>query len=672
MTIWYGGDYNPEQWPRTVWDEDVTLMQRGGISLATVAVFSWAQLEPRPGEYDFAWLDDVLDTLHAGGIRVDLATATASPPPWLAARHPETLPVTESGVRLAVGSRQQYCPSSPVYRERAKRLVERMVERYARHPALELWHVNNEYGCHVSHCYCEVSAAAFRTWLQSKYGSLEELNRVWGTAFWSQRYDAWDEVQPPRAAPSFRNPTQLLDFDRFSSDELLGCYQAEVEVIRASSDVPITTNFMGFFKPVDYWKWASHVDVVSDDSYPDPADPVSSHYAAMVRDLMRSLGGGAPWLLMEQSPGAVNWRPQNAAKAPGQMRAWSYQSVGRGADGILFFQWRQSAAGSEKFHSGMVPHGGTDTRIWREIEQLGGELRRLSGPGVGLEGSRVPSQVAIALDWDSWWAVEQPASPTSVSYLETLFAWHRALMAIGLTVDFVRADGDLSAYRLVVVPTHFVATDTQLENLAAFAEAGGALVVGFGTGVTDEHLHIRLGGYLGEPLRRALGVWVEEFAPPAAPDLGADGGGAAPLLALEGDVLGGGATGSTWGEYVRVDNAETLTTFADGALAGWPAITRRVIGSGAGSGAAWYVATLPEPAALARLVSRIVDEIGIDVPAPVAYGEHVEVVRRGGLTFVINHGADPAKLGMEGTDALTGAAASDLEIPSQGVAIVRR
>ena len=673
MSLKYGGDYNPEQWPREVWDEDVRLMQRGGINLATVAVFSWARLEPRPGEYDFAWLDDVLDTLHAGGIRVDLATATASPPPWLAKRHPETLPVTEHGVRLAVGSRQQYCPSSPVYREHARRLVERMVERYAGHPALELWHVNNEYGCHVSRCYCDVSAAAFRAWLEARYGTIEELNRAWGTAFWSQRYGAFDEVEPPRAAPTFRNPTQLLDFDRFSSDELLALHRAEVEVIRAASDVPITTNFMGFFKPVDYWSWAPHVDVVSDDTYPDPADPDSPAYAAMVRDLMRSLGGGAPWLLMEQSPSAVNWRQRNAPKAPGMMRAWSYQSVARGADGILFFQWRQSAAGSEKFHSGMVPHAGTDTRVWREIEQLGGELERLSEPEVGLAGSRVPASVAIALDWDSWWAIEQPASPTSVSYVQVLFAWHRAFTSLGLAVDFVRADGDLSAYRVVVAPAHVVATDAQVASLAAFADAGGTLVVGFGTAITDEDLHVRLGGYLGEPLRGALGLRIEEFAPPAAPDLGAVGGGVPPTVAVEGDVLGGAASGSVWAEFVRVDDAETVATFTQGALAGWPAVTRRTAGTNAGGGgSAWYVATLPDREALSRLASHVVDAADIELPsAPVASGGDVEVVRRGELTFVINHGADAAQLRIEGTDLLSGAAASGLELPSQGVAIVR-
>ena len=669
MTIWYGGDYNPEQWPREVWDEDVTLMQRAGVNLATVGVFSWARLEPRPGEYDFEWLDDVLDTLHAGGVRVDLATATASPPPWLAARHPETLPVTEEGVRLAVGSRQQYCPSSPVYRERARELVTRLVERYAGHPALELWHVNNEYGCHVSHCYCDVSAAAFRTWLAAKYGTVDELNRAWGTAFWSQRYDSFDEVRPPSAAPTFKNPTQLLDFDRFSSDELLACYRSEVEVIRAGSDVPITTNFMGFFKPVDYWKWAREVDIVSDDTYPDPADPLSPAYAGMVRDLMRSLGGGDPWLLMEQSPSAVNWRARNAPKAPGQMRAWSYQSVARGADGILFFQWRQSAAGSEKFHSGMVPHGGTDTRVWREIEQLGTELRSLSA-GTGddaVAGTRVASSVAIVLDWDSWWAIEQPASPASVSYLEVLFAWHRAFTSLGLVVDFVRADGDLSSYGVVVAPALFAATDAQLENLVAFAESAGVLLVGFGTGITDEDLHVRLGGYLGEPLRRALGVWIEEFAPPAAPDLRAIGGGAPPLVGLTGEVLGRDAVGGEWAEYVRVEDATPLATFTEGALAGWPAVTRRE----AGSGAAWYVATLPEPEALATLAARAVADAGVEVPSPAAIGAQVEVVRRGGLVFAINHGPDDAEVLLRGTDVLTGSPLAGTVLAPQGVVVVR-
>jgi len=365
----YGGDYNPEQWPEAVWEEDARLMREAGVNLVTVGVFSWARLEPRPGTYDFAWLDRVMDLLHEHGVKVNLATATASPPPWMAREHPESLPVTHEGTRLWPGGRQQYCPSSPVYRASAASLVRRLAERYRDHPALAMWHINNEYGCHVAACYCDVSAADFREWLKRRYGTLDALNAAWGTAFWSQRYSDWEEIVPPRSAPTFPNPTQQLDFQRFTSDALLYDFEMERAIVReATPDIPVTTNFMGFFKPVDYWKWAEHEDVVSDDAYPDPADSQSPALSAMRYDLMRSLAGTRPWMLMEQTPSQVNWRPWNALKRPGQLRTWSLQAIARGADGVLYFQWRASAAGAEKFHGGAVPHIGTErSRVFREV-----------------------------------------------------------------------------------------------------------------------------------------------------------------------------------------------------------------------------------------------------------------------------------------------------------------
>ena len=557
-----------------------------------------------------------------------------------------------------------------MYRERARELVTRLVERYAGHPALELWHVNNEYGCHVSHCYCDVSAAAFRAWLAAKYGTVDELNRAWGTAFWSQRYDSFDEVRPPSAAPTFKNPTQLLDFDRFSSDELLACYRSEVEVIRAGSDVPITTNFMGFFKPVDYWKWAREVDIVSDDTYPDPADPLSPAYAGMVRDLMRSLGGGDPWLLMEQSPSAVNWRARNAPKAPGQMRAWSYQSIARGADGILFFQWRQSAAGSEKFHSGMVPHGGTDTRVWREIEQLGTELRALSA-GTGddaVAGTRVASSVAIALDWDSWWAIEQPASPASVSYLEVLFAWHRAFTSLGLVVDFVRADGDLSSYGVVVAPGPLRRDRRAAREPRRLRRVRGRAARGLrhrdhrrGPARAPRRLPRRTAAAGARRLDR--GVRPARGARPACDRRR----GAASRRAQGRGARRGGRRRRMGGVRACRGRDDRWRTFTEGALAGWPAVTRR----DAGSGAAWYVATLPEPEALATLAARAVADAGVEVPSPAAIGAQVEVVRRGGLVFAINHGPDDAEVLLRGTDVLTGSPMAGTVLAPQGVVVVR-
>jgi beta-galactosidase len=658
--IWYGGDYNPEQWPEEIWEEDVRLMRRGGISLATVGVFSWAKLEPREGEFDFGWLDRVLDGLHAGGIRVDLATATASPPPWLTHRYPEVLPVTENGTRLYPGSRQQYCPSSPVYRRLAARLTTALVERYADHPALEFWHVNNEYGCHVSRCYCDVSAAAFRVWLQQKYDSIDALNTAWGTAFWSQGYADFAEIYPPRAAPSFKNPTQLLDFDRFSSDELLACYRAEAAVVRAGSPgVPITTNFMGFFKPVDYWAWAAEVDVISDDAYPDPVDPRSPSYTAMERDLMRSLKRGQPWLLMEQASSAVNWRKRNAPKRPGQMRALSYQAVARGADAVLFFQWRQSVAGAEKFHSALLPHAGTETRVWREVEQLGEELHGLSARA----GTRVSARTAIVFDWDSWWSIEQSAVPAEVSYVQNVFSWYSQLWQRAVSVDFVRPTDDLSGYDLVIVPSLFAASAEALRNLDAYARDGGTLLVTYQSAITDENAHITAGGYLGQ-LRTTLGVWIEEFAPLAAPDLEATGMWPAPETRLASDLLGS-VDAEIWAEYLHPGTAEVLATFTEGSLDGWPALTRNVVGSGAG----WYLATQLAEDALSILVDRLLDDAGVDgVVGEVPAG--VEIVRRGTAVFAINHSEETVFVPLAGTDLLTGLAVENVRLEPQGVAII--
>jgi beta-galactosidase len=623
--IWYGGDYNPEQWPEAIWAEDARLMREAGVTMVSVGIFSWAMLEPREGEFDFGWLDRVIDVLHAAGVRVDLATATASPPPWLTHRYPEALPVTKDGVRLSAGSRQQYCPSSPVYRRLAARLASKIAEHYAEHPALSMWHINNEYGCHVSHCYCETSGDAFRAWLEARYGTVDALNAAWGTAFWSQRYSEFAEVEPPRAMPSFGNPGQLLDFDRFSADQLLELFQAEAAIVRASTpSIPVTTNFMGFFKGADYWAWAQEVDVVSDDSYADPADPVSPAYAAMTRDLMRSLRHGQPWILMEQAPSAVNWRARNAPKAPGQMAAWSKQAVARGADGILFFQWRQSVAGAEKFHSGMVPHAGTDTRVWREICELGSDLAGLAE----IEGSRVDARVAIVFEWDSWRSLEQRAVPTTLSYVDHVFAWYAPLFERNVVADFVRADADLSGYDAVVVPSLFCATPAALDNLAAYAEGGGHLVVTFQTGIVDQNMHITSGGYLGS-LQATLGVRIEEFAPLALPDPRRDGAGTPPTVALEGVRAG---TGALWTEQLRVTDAEVLSVFGSGALAGSAAVTRRAN--------AWYVATRPDPTLTGELLDDVLASAGVATDP----GGTVERVQRGRYRFSIDHGSQAVQV----------------------------
>jgi beta-galactosidase len=654
----YGGDYNPDQWPEEVWAEDARLMREAGVNLVSLAIFSWSRLQPSEDAWDFDWLDRVLDQLHEGGVRVDLATATASPPPWLSHAHPEMLPVLADGVRLWHGARQHYCPSSPVYRSAAARLVEAIAKRYANHPALAMWHVGNEFGCHVPACWCDVSAEAFRSWLRNRYGTIDDLNRGWGTNFWSQRYSSWEEVLPPRRTPTWPNPSQQLDFMRFSSDELLACYESERAILaRHSPGIPITTNFMQFFKPLDYWKWAEREDIVSDDVYQDPLDPDAGVGAAMAGDLMRSLGRGRPWVLMEQTTSRVNWREINAAKAPGQMRLWSLQAVARGADGVMFFQWRQSRAGAEKHHSAMVPHGAVETNpTWHEVVRLGTELQRLDD----LCGTRVRAEVAIVFDWESWWALELPSKPSALMRgLDQVRAYYRHLFEANITADFAPSVRELSTYKLVLVPNLYLVSDEAVANLNRYVKDGGALVMSCFSGIVDEREHIRLGGYPA-PFAEMLGLRVEDFFP-----LGADQ--TIPVQFHDGLET----TGRIWSELIRTSTAEVMAEFGRGRLAGQPAVTRHQFGDGT----ATYVGTILEEHAMASLLKGAWTDAGITSVAETPAG--VEVVRREGggrsFLFVLNHGETATQVQAgQGVDLISGQKVGQdgVRLPAYGVAII--
>ncbi|MFF4655019.1 beta-galactosidase [Streptomyces sp. NPDC001381] len=657
--IAYGGDYNPEQWPEEVWAEDVRLMAEAGVNMVSVNIFSWALLEPAEGEYDFSRLDRILDMLYAHGIAADLATPTAAPPAWFFKAHPEALPVDRDGRGLSYGSRQTFCPSSPAYREAVLRIVRALGERYAGHPAVVMWHIHNEYGCHNAECHCDTSAEAFRRWLRARYGDdLAALNDAWGTTFWSQWYYDWDEIVPPRATGAVPNPTHRLDWRRFCSDELLSLYKAEREILaEAAPAVPATTNFMVMynFDALDYWRWAPELDIVSNDHYLRSTDPESEIDIAMSGDLVRSLAGG-PWLLMEHSTGAVNWQPVNRAKTPGELRRNALAHVARGADGIAYFQWRAAKAGAEQWHSAMLPHAGTDSAIWRDVVALGADLRALAE----VRGSTGTAETAIVWDWDAKWALEMPSQPSErVRYLELVRSWYEPLWRAGVAVDFVRPDADLSAYRLVLAPSLYLVDDAGAANLTGFAERGGTLAVGFHSGAVDENCHVRLGGYPGA-FREALGVRTDELFP---------------LLPGETVGLDAGGSGSLWSERVRPAGAQVVSSYTEGPLAGGPAITRH----GYGTGTAWYVATLPDPETLAALLDRIRAESGVRPVVDAVLPPGVEAVRRRGADadylFLIDHGGAGAQVAVadQAVELLGGTPVADgsVPVPPGGVAVVR-
>ena len=652
----FGADYNPEQWPREVHAEDLDLMDRAHVDFVTVGVFSWARLEPEPGRFDVAWLDQVLDDLHARGIAVDLAIPVASPPPWLGVMHPGSLPETRSGSTLWWGSRNQFNPSSPAYREAARRITRMLVQRYAEHPAVVMWHVGNEYG-QLSHD--DSTAGAFRAWLQARYGDIDVLNQAWGTTVWSMGLRGFEDVIPPRETPYLLNPALELDFARFTSDQLLDCYLDLAGIIReAAPDACITTNFMGFFPLVDYGAWSEHVDVLADDHYTDPADPASRLTASLTHSYLRTLGHGRPWVLMEQAAGAVNWRAHNVPKTAAQNRLDTWRAHAHGADVISYFQFRQAASGPETFHSALVPHAGADTARFRGVAELGRELDDSPLADIAPGTSRV----FFVHDWESWRAAVGGGRATSAldpiaqneMYYEPFFrAGERVDIGpstlFAPTEEFGAAEGGAepsgsslhSRYDLVVLPSQFLARAELTPVLEQFVRDGGQLLIGPHSGVVDQDVRAHLGGFGGGLLELA-GVFREEPWPLAAPIVVCDDTGA------EAEV-------SRFVEVLRTTTAHRLWTVAEGALQGRPVVTHRE----RGKGAIWYLGGLLDPETLHSVIGRAAAAAGLELAS---LPEQVEVIRRGEAVVVLNHGSSPARLSIAG---------ADLEVPGEELVVWR-
>lgn len=664
----YGGDYNPQQWPKEVWEEDMRLMAQAHINIVTLNVFSWAELQPDEDTYDFAKLDAIMELVRANGIKVCMATSTGAHPAWMARRHPDILRTEKDGRKRKFGGRHNSCPNSPSYRKYAPKLAGMLAERYRDFDNIVAWHVSNEFG---GECYCENCEKAFRKWLQRKYGTLEAVNHSFYTAFWGHTFYDWEDIVLPNllsehfydgAVGEERTMFQgiSLDYRRFISDSMLECFQLEYDAVKQfMPDLPVTTNLMAAYKGLDYQKWARSMDFVSWDNYPAPSD--SPAMTAFCHDLMRGLDGQKPFVLMEQTPSVTNWQPYNRLKRPGEMRLLSWQAVAHGADAIQFFQIRRSIGACEKYHGAVIDHAGrSDTRVFREVTQLGQELENTGG--LFLDG-KTPAKAAILFDWDNWWAVEGSAGPSILmKYLDTVQDFYQAAFALNVPVDIISTQDALEPYLIVIAPLLYMVKQGYEQKLQDYVKSGGTFVTSYFSGIVDEHDLVDEGGYPGR-LRELLGIWVEESD---ALPLGEQNAFSYCGRRYPADILC---------DLMHLEGADPLSTYEEDFYAGMPVLTVNQYGKGK----AYYVGTHSDEAFYQTFLDRLFSQTGIQPVQQTPSGVEAAVRENAGGTylFLMNHTTEKKTVILESAyedllERCTYQNQDEIVLEKKGVKLLRR
>lgn len=638
--ILYGGDYNPEQWTEDIWTEDMRLLNLAHMDIVTLNVFSWASLQPSEDTYNFETLDKIMENTTAHGLNICMATSTAAHPAWMARKYPDILRTEFSGMKRKFGSRHNSCPNSPTYRKYSVALAEKIANRYKDNKNIVSWHIANEYG---GECYCENCEKAFRVWLKDRYQTIDQINRVWNTSFWGHTFYDWaDIVSPNLLSEHFEeNRTTFqgisLDYRRFMSDSMLECYRLEYETVKKiTPEILVTTNLMGFYKPLDYQKWSKYMDFISWDSYPSNEATIGCN--SMNHDMMRGLKQGKPFALMEQTPSVTNWLPYNSLKRPGIMKLWSYQAVAHGADTVMFFQIRRSIGACEKYHGAVIDHvGHENTRVFRELTTLGEELVCLGDKTLG---SRTKSKVAIIFDWDNWWALEFSAGPSvKLRYYNEVLKYYTALNSMNISIDFISVEDDLSIYDFVIAPVLYMTKNGFDEKVRTYVNQGGAFLTTFFSGIVDDNDLVVTGGYPGH-LRDILGIWVEEQ------DALSDG--------MENQFTYEGVTypATLICDLLHTEGAESYSTYEKDFYAGMPVITKNNFGKGS----AYYMATSSNEAFYEKFLENICKECGIKSNIKTPNGVEATLRQKDGdsFLFLLNHSGLDQKVIFNVENATTG------------------
>ena len=658
--ILFGGDYNPEQWDEETWQEDMRLFKLAHVDTVTINVFNWAMLQKDEDTYDFSKLDQIIDLCVKNNLNIILATSTSAHPAWMARKHPDILRVDAYGIKRKFGGRHNSCPSSPTYRYYSKELARRIALRYKDVKNIIAWHISNEYG---GECHCDLCQDQFRLWLKKKYQTIENVNIAWNTSFWSHTfYDFEDIVLPDFRSEEFMREEVStnfqgisLDYRRFNSDNLLACYKGEYEVIKQiTPHIPITTNFMGAYKHLDYQKWAPYLDFISWDNY--PTYDALPYQSAFNHDLMRGLKQGQPFWLMEQTPSVSNWHPYCALKRPGVMRLWSYQALGHGSDTVLFFQMRRSIGACEKYHGALIDHAGHEnTRVFREMEALGNELIDLKE---SILNTRIHSKVAIIFDWDNWWVTSLSAGPSClINYKEEVETYYQFFYTNNIPVDLISDQDDFENYDLLIAPMLYMVKTGVDQKINDFVQHGGTFITNYFSGYVNENDLVQ-GAYPGK-LSDVLGIWVEE------------------IDALPKDKENHFIYhNKTYPCHIACDllhlqGATSLSVYQDDFYQGMPVLTKNQYGKGT----AYYITTRSNEDFYQEFLETICNDLNIHPLLDVPQG--VEVTKRENdvyeYYFILNHLEQSVSISLKqpGYHLLKDQILQNFELPSKDIAIIQ-
>ena len=617
--IIHGGDYNPDQWIDTpeIWDEDMRLMNLAHVNSATIGIFSWSMLEPEEGVYNFDFLDKMMDKLHKNGKDVILATPSGARPTWLAQKYPEVLRVEETGIRNEYGVRHNHCLTSPVYREKVRKINTLLAQRYKDHPALKMWHISNE---HCGECHCDMCQAAFREWLKKEYNNdLDLLNFKWWNGFWSHQVTDWEQINSPKNRGENHVSAMKLAWRRFVSDSHISFYENEIAPLREiTPDIPITTNFMKMYDGIDYQKFAKKMDLISWDNYPawDKGRNVNEAMeTAFVHDTFRSMKNGQPFFMMESTPSLVNWHDVNKLPKTGRQALSSIQAVAHGADSVQYFQWRKSRGGHEKFHGAVVDHcGHENTRVFKDVAKLGANLEKLDG----VVGEYCNSKVAIIYDWENKWATGYFCGFNNLKrdYFGECVKWYAPFWKNGISVDIISMEDDFTKYDLIIAPFLYMLKDGTIDRIESYVKNGGSFISTYLTGTVDKDDLCYLGGFPGDKLKDVFGIWCEETD--SLPD------GMSNAVSFDGKEY----KVVNFCDIIHAKGAEVVAEYQKDFYAGSPAVTKNAYGNGK----AYYVAFGNDDGFADDFINNYIGYEKNEIASP----DGISIKKRGDFTFIMN------------------------------------